>query len=52
MTGLKLQTSGFRGNCFANWSGITAGYDSAALLVLNNEEIYKFGKIQTSQTGG
>ena len=28
------------------------GWDSAALLVLNYIDIYKFGRIQTRQTGG
>ena len=32
-------------------SGLT-GFDSAALFMFNQQQIYLFGQIQTSQTGG
>ena len=41
-----------RGSITVQLTSFLTGLDSAALLILNKIQIYKFGWIQTSQTGG
>ena len=65
MTGYELQSSGIGSNCSANLAITTrllckgivpltciTGSDPAALLSRNCQQIYLFGLIQSSQTGG
>ena len=51
-TSQRTLTYFIRGSITGRLTSCLTGQDSAALLMLNQIEIYKFGRIQASQTGG
>ena len=52
MSTKKTLTYFGRGSITVQLTTCLTGQDSAALVMLNQIEIYNFGQIQTSQTGG